>query len=84
MKLAAAFLLGAVAPSFAQPSKPEPFSIVEASIAEMQAAMKDGRVTSRELVLLHLARIAQYEDRLNAVVAINARALEEAEALDRE
>ncbi|HJS75152.1 MAG TPA: amidase family protein, partial [Vicinamibacteria bacterium] len=36
------------------------------------------------LVLLHLVRIAQYEDRLNAVVAINGRALEEAEALDRE
>jgi amidase len=57
---------------------------VEATIPEMQAAMKEGRITSRELVLAHLARIALYEDRLNAVVAINPRALEEAEERDRE
>jgi len=60
------------------------FRIVEATIPEMQAAMKEGRVTSRELTLSHLARIALYEDRLNAVVAINPRALEEAEERDRE
>jgi amidase len=84
MKLAATLLLCATAPAFAQGTRPASFSIVEATIPEMQAAMKEGRVTSRELVLLHLARIALYEDRLNAVVAINARALEEAEALDRE
>src|SRR3972149_11930220 len=68
----------------AQPKGTAPFSVVEATIPEMQAAMKEGRVTSRELVLSHLARIALYEDRLNAVVAINARALEEAEERDRE
>ena len=68
----------------AQPKGTAPFSVVEATIPEMQAAMKEGRVTSRELVLSHLARIALYEDRLNAVVAINPRALEEAEERDRE
>ncbi|HEX7706079.1 MAG TPA: amidase family protein [Thermoanaerobaculia bacterium] len=61
-----------------------PFSVVEATIPEMQAALRDGRVTSRELVLQSLVRIATYEDRLNAVVTVNPRALEEAEALDRE
>ena len=68
----------------AQPKGTAPFSVVEATIPEMQAAMKEGSVTSRELTLLHLARIALYEDRLNAVVAINPRALAEAEERDRE
>ncbi len=68
----------------AQPKGTAPVSVVEATIPEMQAAMKEGRVTSRELTLLHLARIALYEDRLNAVVAMNPRALELAEERDRE
>ena len=50
-----------------------PFSVVEASIPEMQAAMEEGRVTSRELVLQYLTRIALYEDRLNAVITVNPR-----------
>ncbi|HEY5619950.1 MAG TPA: amidase family protein [Vicinamibacterales bacterium] len=50
----------------------------------MQKAMADGRVTSRDLVQQSLTRIALYEDRLNAVITVNPRALEEAEARDRE
>jgi len=61
-----------------------PFSVVEATIPEMQAAMRDKHVTSREIVLQYLARIAAYEDRLNAVIQVNPRALDEADALDRE
>ena len=63
---------------------PRPFTIVEASIADMRTAMEQRRVTSRELVLQCLVRIATYEDRLNAVIAVNPNALEEAAALDRE
>jgi amidase len=85
MKPLAVLLIPAAATlAAAQPEHEAKFSIVEATIPEMQAAMKEGRVTSRELVLLHLTRIALYEDRLNAVIAINARALEEAEERDRE
>jgi len=61
-----------------------PFTIVEASIADMRAAMEQRRVTSRELVQQCLLRIATYEERLNAVMTVNPAALEEAEALDRE
>jgi amidase len=61
-----------------------PFSVVEATIPGMQAAMAAGRVTSRELVLQSLVRIATYEDLLNAVITVNRRALEEGEARDRE
>src|SRR4051812_50069965 len=50
----------------------------------MQKALAAGRVTSRELVLQSLVRIATYNDRLNATLAVNPKALEEADALDRE
>jgi amidase len=63
---------------------PEPFDVVEATIPEMQRAMEEGRITSRELVEAHLLRIAVYEERVNAVIAVNANALEEADQLDRE
>jgi amidase len=61
-----------------------PFTVVEATIPEMQTAMKKGRVTSRELVQQYLIRIALYEDKLHAVITVNRNALAEAEALDRE
>jgi hypothetical protein len=60
------------------------FRLVEATIPEMQAAMAAGRLTSRELVTHYLVRLAMYEDRLNAALYVNPRALEEADALDRE
>ena len=61
-----------------------PFTVVEATIPEMRTAMEQGRVTSRELVLQYLARIATYEDKLHAAITVNRRALAEAEARDRE
>ena len=63
---------------------PPPFTVVEATIPEMRAALEQGRVTSKELVRQYLIRIATYEERLNAVIAVNPKALEEAEARDRE
>ncbi len=62
----------------------KPFSVVEATIPEMQAAMREKRVTSRELVQQYLTRIATYDNRINAVITVNPRALEEADARDRE
>ncbi len=60
------------------------FSVFEASIPEMQAALKAGRVTSRQIVQQYLTRIALYEDKLNAAITINPKALEEADERDRE
>ncbi|HTL02872.1 MAG TPA: amidase family protein [Vicinamibacterales bacterium] len=60
------------------------FSVVEATIPEMQRAMQEKRVTSRELIRQSLARIEQYESTLNAVITINPRALQEADERDRE
>jgi amidase len=59
-------------------------NVVEATIPEMQAAMKQGRVTSRDLVSQYLSRIALYNRRLNGIITVNPRALQEAEARDRE
>jgi len=80
---------GAIAASHSSIDKPTKapaphFSVVEADIAGMQNAMAQGRITSRELVLQYLTRIAYYEDTLNAAITINRHALQEAEALDRE
>ncbi|HUQ89997.1 MAG TPA: amidase family protein [Vicinamibacterales bacterium] len=60
------------------------FTVVEATIPQMVDAMAKKQVTSRQLVEQYLIRIALYEDRLNAALAINPKALEEADALDRE
>ena len=83
--LTVAALLGASLWSCTSPQAGgERFDVVEASIPEMQRAMEEGRVTSRALVEAHLLRIALYEERVNAVIAINADALAEADRLDQE
>ena len=66
-----------------RPATP-PVTVVETGIAELRDALAQGRVTSRQLVEQYLLRIARYEDRLNAIVTVNPRALDEADALDRE
>ncbi len=76
--------LGALVVACGGEAPREPFDVVEATIPEMQQAMAEGWVTSRELVEAHLVRIALYEEEVNAVIAVNARALEEADRLDRE
>jgi amidase len=65
-------------------TRPSPFPVVEATIPEMQRAMTQRRVTSRELVTQYLTRIAVYEKRINSAIAINPRALEDADACDAE
>lgn len=69
------------------PAAIEYFEVYEQSIVDLQSAMTSGRVTSRGLVDSYLARIAAYDQagpRLNAIVMINPRAREDADAMDRE
>jgi amidase len=61
-----------------------PFTVVETGIPELRQALADGRVTSRQLVVEYLTRIALYEDELKAAITVNPRVLEEADALDHE
>jgi len=81
--LLAAVALSACAPAPAPPP-PAPFSVVEATIPDMQKAMQEGRVTSRQIVEQYLVRIALYNDKLHAVVTVNPKALQEADRLDQE
>jgi amidase len=83
-RFALAFLLFALTFTAIAADAPKAFSVVEASIPEMQAALRAGRVTSRDLVTQYLVRIATYDAKLNAVITVNPRALDEADALDRE
>jgi amidase len=61
--------------------------VVEATIAQLRAALESGEATSVDLVRLHLARIDAYDGpetatALNSVVVRNPEALAEAEASD--
>jgi len=63
------------------------FDVVEASIADLQAAMSSGKITSRELVALYLARIKAIDKagpKINSVIEVNPDALAIAESLDKE
>jgi amidase len=81
---AVAMVIAAAATVSSQSKPAARFTVVEASIPDMQRAMRDGRVTSRQLVEQYLIRIALYEEKLNATLWVNAKALEEADRLDRE
>lgn len=63
------------------------FEVAEASVTDLQRAMREGRVTSAQLVGAYLARIAAYDKvgpQLNAVIRVNPRARAEAAVLDAE
>ena len=82
------WLAGAAFSAYAQGGagipKPPQFTVVEASISDMRTALEQHRVTSRELVMQYLMRIAVYEDKLHAALTVNPNALREAEARDHE
>lgn len=63
------------------------FDVVEASIADLRAALDEGRTTSESLTLAYLARIEAYDrpgtsTALNALVVMNPDALLDARASD--
>lgn len=61
--------------------------VVEASVADLQAAMQAGRLTSRSLTARYLARIRAIDragPRINAVIELNPDASKIAAALDAE
>jgi len=63
------------------------YDAFEKTIPELQEAMERGEVTSRELVRQYLERIEAFDrggPALNSLIYVNPRALEEADALDRE
>src|SRR5258708_39446498 len=88
-KLASSLVLGTIAlvlilhaQNHRAPS--QPFSVVEAGIPSMRAAMEQGRLTSRDLDTQYLVRIALYQAKLHAALTVNRPALQEADEPDRE
>src|ERR1051326_5834086 len=84
--LSCAVVLTAVAQKSpaAKPATKQPFSVVESTIPEMQKALKEGRVTSHDLVTQYLIRIAMYNQQLRAAITVNPKALSLADQLDGE
>jgi len=75
--------LALTAPAFAA----APLDLETATVTQLEAAMADGALTSEALVRAYLARIAAYDKQgptINAVIALNPKALREARRLDRE
>jgi amidase len=77
------FALIAATQVFAQ-QKQKPFDVVEAGITDMRTALEQRRVTSHDLVVAYLTRIALYEDKLHCIITVNPNVLAEADDRDRE
>jgi amidase len=56
--------------------------LVEATVDQLQHALRTGLLTSEQLVQMYLARIDRYESLVNAYIAVNPDALAEARAID--
>jgi Asp-tRNA(Asn)/Glu-tRNA(Gln) amidotransferase A subunit family amidase len=85
MKFAEIPLVFALATTAA--AQTERYDAFEKTIPELQEAMERREVTSRELVRQYLERIEAFDRGgpiLNSLLYVNPRALEEADALDRE
>ena len=68
-------------------ASPARFDLVEDGVAQLQARMQDGTLSSHALTQAYLERIAAIDDsgpQLNAVIELNPDALDEADALDVE
>jgi amidase len=68
------------------PAAPGKFEITEATIAETQRAIREHRITCRQIVEEYLKRIQAYDQstHLNSLVVINPNALPEADKIDAE
>lgn len=67
------------------PGNHAPFSVVEATVASAHAAMRDGRLTARQLARGYLDRISAYDQSgpaLRSILRLNAQALAEAGRID--
>ncbi len=61
------------------------FDVIETTIADIHAAYRSGQLSARQLVQTYLDRIEAYDQRgpaINALISLNAHALDEADRLD--
>jgi amidase len=79
--------LSAPPPAEAKPAAARGYEVAEKSVAELQADMTAGRVTSEQITRAYIARIARLDragPTLNSVIAVDPGAIAEARALDAE
>jgi amidase len=80
-----AAIFGVWISSAADIGKSRSFDVMETTIDQVHAAYKLGKLTARQLVQAYLDRIDAYDKqgpRINCVITINPKALEEADKLD--
>jgi Asp-tRNA(Asn)/Glu-tRNA(Gln) amidotransferase A subunit family amidase len=80
------FVLAALWAPFSCAQSSAPFQIAETSIGQIHAAYRAGKLTARQLVQGYLDRIKAYDQqgpKINAILTLNPRALEEADRLDQ-
>lgn len=64
--------------------QPEPIEVVEATLSDLQSAIREGRTTCRLVVQAYLDRIERYDvsTGLHAITELNPRALAVADSID--
>src|SRR5213594_4631867 len=83
--VAVALAFGCVLGAQAQGKKPAKFQVVEATIDDIHAAMRSGKLTAHDLVQAYFERIIAFDKQgpaLNCIINLNPQALEEADKLD--
>jgi amidase len=73
--------------AFAVSTRAATFDLSTATLSDINAAIDAGALSSEKLVSLYLARIEAYDKqgpKINAVITMNPKALDEARALDAE
>jgi len=86
MRIAAASVVCVLLAGLLAAQAQRPFALEEATIADIHAAFRGGSLTCRSLVEQYIKRIEADDKQgaaLNAIVLVNARALEVADDLDR-
>jgi len=86
LKIPAILLVACLTP-WAQCEADRPFHLIEASITDIHQAMQAGTLTCHSLVQQYLDRIEAYDKQgpaVNAMLYVNPRALQQADAMDQE
>ena len=60
------------------------FDVEEKTVLELQTALENGQVTSKQLVEIYIARIKSIDAKLNSIIEMNPDALKIAEQMDKE
>ena len=86
-RIRTAILVGACQLLLVAHASAQSFQLVETSIADIHQAMHEGTITCHELVDQYLKRIRNFDQEgpiVNAMLYVNPRALQQADAMDQE